>query len=101
MYFIFVDDSKQAKPKRRGMGSLYALGGLAVAHDRLASLEKDVETLCRSVGFPGRTDEFKWSPRRGTWMYKSLTGSDREAFFISVVEVLAAADVVVAIVMVD
>lgn len=92
MQFIFVDDSKQKKPTRPGMGPLNALGGVFVSHDALPGLEREIETLCGSAGF-ARTDEFKWSPRSGDWMYGNLTNADREAFFLSVVDALAAADV--------
>ena len=101
MQFIFVDDSKQATPRRDGMGPLSALGGLFVHHDELAGLERKIEALCRSAGFPGRADEFKWSPRRSDWMYSNLKDHDRETFFGSVVDALAAADVAVNLCVVD
>lgn len=101
MQFIFVDDSKQAKPVRRGMGGLFALGGVFVAHDGLPKLERDLEALARAAGFPTHTDEFKWSPRRGTWMYTNLIANDREEFFVSVVGALASARASVSFCMVD
>ena len=83
------------------MGDLYALGGLAVAHDVVPQLERDLEAICRAVGFPNRTDEFKWSPSKGTWMYSGLVGRAREAFFLSVIGALASAKAELTICMVD
>src|SRR5262245_14639496 len=92
VWFIFVDDSKQKTPHRKGMGPLYAMGSVSVEHSELAGLERDLETLCRTTGFPTRTDEFKWSPKPGSWMHSNLVGPSREAFFLNVIDLLAAAN---------
>lgn len=83
------------------MGELYALGSVAVASDKVAGLERELETLCRATGFPTRTAEFKWSPRRDLWMYGGLTGVARQEFFLAVVDKLAEAEAVVGLCMVD
>ena len=83
MYFFFADDSKQKNPTRPRMGSLLATGGLFVAGDDLSSLERSLESLCQRVGFPAN-EEFKWSPRRGSWMYQGLVEGTRREFFAEV-----------------
>jgi hypothetical protein len=83
------------------MGHLYALGGLSVAHDVVPSLEREIESLCRAAGFPSHADEFKWSPRSGQWMRTNLINRAREAFFLLVVDALAAADACVNLCVVD
>lgn len=65
------------------MGPLVATGGLFVAGDDLASLERSLESICRRVGFPAN-EEFKWSPRRGSWMYHGLVEGARREFFAEI-----------------
>lgn len=83
------------------MGSLYAMGSVSVAHDKLAGLERDLQDLCDTTGFPKRSDEFKWSPSPGSWMHSNLVAGDREAFFLAVIDLLATHEVVVGLCMVD
>jgi hypothetical protein len=99
--FVFVDDSKQAKPSRDGMGRLYALGGVWVADDKVLDLERMLEAICQSAGFPSRADEFKWSPGRDLWMRDNLKDAARQQLFERVIDALTDAQVVVNICMVD
>jgi hypothetical protein len=99
--FVFVDDSKQTKPSRAGMGALYALGGISVADNEVLGLERTLEAICHSAGFPSRTDEFKWSPGRDLWMRDNLKDAARQTFFERVIDALAGAQVVVNICLVD
>ncbi len=78
---VVIDDSKQKKPSRPGMGPLVAVGGMHVPSDNVRNLELLLADLCREYGFPSHTDEFKWSPGRGSWMRKNLHGDDRREFF--------------------
>lgn len=55
-------------------------------------IESALEQICKNAGFP-RHEEFKWSPRRDTWMWSNLTGQDRERFFHSVLDTAADAGV--------
>jgi hypothetical protein len=86
MYFFFADDSKQNNPTRPRMGPLLATGGIFVAGDDLASLERSLETLCQRVAFPAN-EEFKWSPRRGSWMHHGLVDDARREFFVGVLKI--------------
>ena len=88
MYFFFADDSKQNNPTRPRMGSLLATGGLFIAGDNLATLEKSLEELCQKTGFP-KNEEFKWSPRRGSWMHCGLVDDARKGFFADVLKICA------------
>jgi hypothetical protein len=78
---ILVDDSKQKKPSRPGMGSLVAVGGLHVPSDGVQALTKTLDETCTEYGFPSDQDEFKWSPDRKNWMRKNLKDDDRRQFF--------------------
>jgi hypothetical protein len=80
MHLFFADDAKQNNPTRMKMGPLIATGGLLVDGDQLASLETSLRLLCSSVGFPAN-EEFKWSPRRNTWMHHQLVAERRQTFF--------------------
>lgn len=83
------------------MGPLSALGGIFVPHDQLMALERDLEWICRTAGFPERTSEFKWSPPRSDWMHRNLVGAARNAFFLEVIDALAGARVTANICVVD
>lgn len=86
MDFIFCDDSRQPRPSRRKMGPLVATGGIVVPDAALRPLARDLDRLCHEAGFPTR-EEFKWSPRRGSWMRANLHAERRFDFFRSVLTV--------------
>jgi hypothetical protein len=96
MYFVFADDSKQAKPTRSEMGPLVAGGAILVSGDKVKDLEASIESLCAKIGFPKDDplkSEFKWSPGSELWMGKNLVSIQREQFFLSVIACLAGAAV--------
>jgi hypothetical protein len=68
--------------------------------DRARSAEQALGAVCVATGFPVG-DEFKWSPRRGTWMYASLHGVDRQNFFLNVISVLQDHETLAHVVMED
>lgn len=70
------------------MGPLVAAGAIVVHADRARALEAAVEALCGAAGL-SQTDEFKWSPPRGSAMAEQLTGEPRERFQLAVVDTLA------------
>ena len=86
MDLVVIDDSKQKKPSRPGMGHLVAVGGLHIPSDGVRVLERTLEETCAEYGFPSHQDEFKWSPDRRSWMRKNLHGELREGFFIDCLE---------------
>lgn len=86
MDLILVDDSKQKKPSRPGMGPLVAVGGLHVPSDGVQTLTRTLDETCGKYGFPSDKDEFKWSPGRRDWMRKGLVREDREKFFTDCLE---------------
>jgi len=86
MDLILVDDSKQKKPSRPGMGHLVAVGGLHVPSAGVQALLKTLDETCKEYGFPTDKDEFKWSPGRRDWLRKGLVGDDRAEFFADVLE---------------
>jgi hypothetical protein len=86
MDLIFVDDSKQKKPSRPGMGHLVAVGGIHVPGGAVQNLERRLHAICTKFGFPSAEEEFKWSPDRRSWMRKNLQGDDRQGFLASCLE---------------
>ena len=78
------------------MGPLVAAGALLVNGDRLRDLETAMEKLCKKKNFPvddPLKSEFKWSPGGELWMRENLVWPDRERFFLSVIKLLASAEV--------
>lgn len=64
------------------MGRLVAVGGLHVPAGVVRRLERDLDELCMSSGFPiGASGEFKWSPGRELWMHRGLRGEARKIFY--------------------
>jgi hypothetical protein len=88
MDFFFADDSTQAEPPRPGMGALTAIGGVHVPGPAVAGLERRIDEICRSAGFPDG-QEFKWSPAQDLWMRRHLPEAPRQSFFRSVLEACA------------
>lgn len=100
MKFVFADDSRQQAPARPGMGPLVAIGGLFVPADAMRGLEAAVQAASVRAGFPGG-EEFKWSPRRGSWMHENLVGDDRRDFFMQVLSLARDAGCTSAVVIED
>ena len=80
---FFADDSLQRSPSRSGMGCLLATGGLYVPGDEVRHLEDLVDATCDKYGVP-KGEEFKWSPRRDSWMHSALKGDSRSVFFAEI-----------------
>ena len=100
MHIVFADDAKQQSPSRPGMSSLVAVGGFCIDADRCQYLEGQLEDVCQSAGF-SEGEEFKWSPRRDTWMHGSLLGDARTTFFLQVLNLLGSAGARAAVVVED
>jgi hypothetical protein len=81
MHFIFADDSRQTRLSRLGMGPLVAIAGVQVPDATVGSLEQDLDQLCIDASFPPG-EEFKWSPRRDSWMFSNLHAPERDWFFL-------------------
>ena len=100
MQFIFADDSRQLHPSRRDMRPFVAIGGVHVAANVVRPLSAALDRLCVERGFP-LGEEFKWSPRRNTWMHSNLHDDDRRDFFSTVMTTAAAHAVKVTVVVLD
>lgn len=84
------------------MRPLISAGGLLVPSERVRSLETALSRACADAGFPtGDAGEFKWSPGRDLWMRDNLCGSEREDFFIRLLEHAGEHEAVVTIMVSD
>lgn len=100
MIFCFADDSQQLEPTRRDMRPVVGVGGVLVEATELGSIQREVDEVCRATGFPDG-EEFKWSPGRELWMWKSLHGQERERFFLRLLSMLGEHRAEVVVVVVD
>lgn len=100
MDIFFADDARQRAPSRPGMGPLVAVGGIHVQGDAVLPLELQLGELCAGFGFPPR-EEFKWSPRPGSWMHGELTKEKRQEFLIQALRLAAAKNVSAVVVVED
>ena len=84
--FLFLDDAKQKAPARERMGSLVGVGGLVVEADKLNTLEREIDFICRDTfEFPDG-EMFKWSPSKSDWMRSHLENARRFDLFSKVLE---------------
>lgn len=90
MQFVFLDDSRQNAPSRKGMEPLVAVGGFAVSADNVHILERSLNELCAKTGFPPK-EPFKWSPGKDLWMRDHLVDGNRRQFFLDVLELVRGA----------
>jgi hypothetical protein len=95
--FFFADDARQAQPTRPGMGAIVAFGGVRVAGDRLAALNRSLDSVCREKYHFPSGEEFKWSPSRSSWMAKNIKGSKAGELYGDVIAQLILHDVVVTV----
>lgn len=67
MDVIYVDDSGQLDPPRRGMGELVAIGGVMVPEEAIAAYATAITAIRARLGIP-EGEEIKWKPDRGTFL---------------------------------
>src|SRR5271168_1380974 len=76
MEIFFADDSTQ-RGAREGMGSVVSVDGVLVDETALRPLTAALDQLATEYKFPPG-EEFKWSPRKGSWIYSNLHGEVRQ-----------------------
>lgn len=67
MRLVFVDDSEQTNPARRGLGPLLALGAVLVSDDEVGPYASDLAAIRSELGMPS-SEEIKWKPPRGSFL---------------------------------
>lgn len=67
MRLIFIDDSEQTAPPRRGLGPLVAVGGTIVEESKLATLSAELGAIRTRLGVPDG-EELKWKPPKGSFL---------------------------------
>lgn len=84
MEFFFADDSSQDS-KRSGMGKVIGFGGLFIDEQNLRDLDTELKKITNNYGIP-QDEEIKWSPKRGSWLYKNLHGDERRECYKEILE---------------
>jgi hypothetical protein len=79
MEIFFADDSIQQTCKRESLGVLIGIGGILVSESALRPLADRMDSIANSFGFP-RGEEFKWSPKRGSWIWDNLREPRSECY---------------------
>ncbi|MCH7950746.1 MAG: hypothetical protein IH875_09765, partial [Candidatus Dadabacteria bacterium] len=100
MNFIFADDSKQNNPTREDMKPLIGLGGIHVSAEDLSNIEVEMDELCKNYNFP-KGEEFKWSPRKGTYMRSNIIEQERIDFYKKLFEIASNYNVIAMVVASD
>lgn len=97
MRVMFIDDSEQRNPPRRGLGALLAVGGVAVPQAELRPLSLSLTQIRHKFGVPDG-EELKWKPPRGSFLADAggpLILRLREAMFTAALDHQARSIVVV------
>jgi hypothetical protein len=74
---FFADDSIQRVCARESMGPLISVGGVLIEEAQLRPLSAAMDAIAARFGVPEK-EEFKWSPRKGSWIYDYLHDGNRE-----------------------
>jgi len=64
---VFIDDSQQQQPCRRGLGHLLAIGAVIVPEQRVAPFAAALAAIRAEIGVPVG-EEIKWKPARGSFL---------------------------------
>jgi hypothetical protein len=89
MEIFFADDSVQRSCARRSMGPVISVGGVLIEEAQLRSLSAEIDAIGNRFGVPEK-EEFKWSPKRGSWIYENLHEGDREDCYRQILKAAAA-----------
>jgi hypothetical protein len=80
MNFIFADDSTQNNITKSEMKPLIGLGGVHISAEKIGDIEIEINELCNEYNFP-EGEEFKWSPRKDSYMHSKIIEEDRVNFY--------------------
>jgi hypothetical protein len=71
MEIFFADDSIQQTCYRESLGVLIGVGGILVEEAAVRPLADAMDAIAKAFGLP-KGEEFKWSPRKGSWIREHL-----------------------------
>ncbi len=67
MRLVFIDDSEQSNPPRRGLGPLVAIGAVIIDESQLAPFSDQLQDMRSRLGIPDG-EELKWKPPKGSYL---------------------------------
>lgn len=67
MRLVFIDDSEQSDPPRRGLGPLVAIGAVIIEESQLARFSEQLRGIRSRLGVPD-SEELKWKPPKGSYL---------------------------------
>jgi hypothetical protein len=67
MRLVFIDDSEQSNPPRRGLGPLVAIGAVIIDESQLAPFSGRLRAIRSRIGIPS-DEELKWKPAKGSFL---------------------------------
>jgi hypothetical protein len=70
------------------MGPVVSVGGVLIEEEQLRPLSAAMDAIASEFGVP-ENDEFKWSPKRGSWIYDHLHEETRESCYRQILEAAA------------
>ncbi|WP_314171503.1 DUF3800 domain-containing protein [Streptomyces winkii] len=70
MQLVFIDDSGQRNPRRKGLGELVSIGAVMFPEEKVAGYTEKIAELRAAVGMP-EDQEFKWSCPKGSFLARS------------------------------
>lgn len=67
MRLVFIDDSQQREPPRRGLGHLMAMGAVIFPEEEVAPYADTLAAIRVDLGIPSR-EEIKWKAPKGSFL---------------------------------
>lgn len=67
MRLVFIDDSEQSDPPRRGLGPLVAIGAVIIEESQLAPYSDRLREIRSRLEIPDE-EELKWKPPKGSFL---------------------------------
>lgn len=79
MEIFFADDSGQRDCRRVGVGPLTSVGGVLIDERQIRPLAAAIDSIAADFLIP-ETEELKWRPRKGSWIYENLTDGRADCY---------------------
>lgn len=87
MHLVFIDDSQQQDPPRRGLGHLLAIGAVVIPEQQLSKYASTQDAIRAKFAVPDG-EEIKWKPSKGSY----LASAGREIVYALRAAILKAAN---------
>lgn len=100
MRLVFIDDSEQVDPPRRGLGRLLAIGAVVFAEGATSTYSEGLLRIRSELSIPSE-EEIKWNPPHGSFLREVANSAVRSQLRQQMLELAIGCDVRSAVVVLD